>query len=495
MNQYEAQQISELLTERGFLQAKAGEKAELAVVHGCAVTSRAMAKSRQAARTMLARHDTVLLSGCAARWARQGEPELEETIGLVCEARDIAKVLCKLGNGPNTVGTKSASISQESTAHGGDKQCMRTMPAMSGAVAGSPIKPLSNGIPPETSRQVKRKNTCCSANLNGDPGTDNGALGPISKFFGHERAFVKVQDGCDCFCSYCIVPYLRTEVSWRPVGEVLDEIAGLLGNGYREVVLTGVHLGAYGFDSTVRAGRDRRGQASLAELVELAARTPGLQRLRLSSLEPGEVGEELLEVMANSAIVAAHLHLPLQSGSDRILKAMRRPYGSADFRKVVERIRVRWAGATITTDVIVGFPGESEQDFQETMSLAREVGFARMHIFEYSARKGTAAAGMANQIRRSVRQERSRRMRSLASELARQYQESLRGRELRVLVESKRSPDGFQAGLCEQYFSVRFAADEDLTGRMVRVQMEKVDDIGACGRLLGVESETVKAVS
>jgi len=267
---------------------------------------------------------------------------------------------------------------------------------------------------------------------------------------------------------------------------VVRELRELVANGYREVVLSGVHLGAYGHRTAVRKGWNGKGREYLAELLTEVAAIEGLERVRLSSLEPGDLSEELLEVMRANENIAKHLHLPLQSGSERILSRMKRQYTPREFLETVERARSRCRSMAISSDVIVGFPGETDEDFQATMNLARDVGFVRTHVFEFSAREGTAAAKMSGQVPGRVRQERSRQMRRLGEELARQRQEGLIGQQLEVLVEGKVEADGLPGGLCEQYFRVGFEAEEDLTGQMVSVLLEEVDQTGARGRLLAV---------
>lgn len=357
---------------------------------------------------------------------------------------------------------------------------MMTTKAKATAVASNPVtKPLSNHIQTGWQKQVK-----------GDfQGTEHGkkaVLRPINGFGGHQRAFVKIQDGCDSFCSYCLVPQLRPRLGSRAPQDVLKEIRQLAQNGYREIVLTGVHLGAYGQDTTRRKGRTEHSPAVLAELLRQVAGTEGLERVRLSSLEPSELSDELLEVMVKNPVIAKHLHLPLQSGSERILKCMNRPYTPEEYLGTVDRAHRSCGQMTITTDIIVGFPGETADDFQATMAVAEQVKFARIHVFEFSPRAGTAAAVMPEQLPKQIKQQRSQEMRRLGNMLAKQHQMSLIGQEMKVLVEERRSPNGLQAGLAEQYFSVRFKSEENLAGQMVSVLLEAVDEIGPCGRLLVV---------
>ena len=479
VNQYEAQQISELLERLGLRAARRAEAADVAVVHSCAVTSRAIAKSRQAvSRFLRQRTLDVLVSGCAARWAGLEFTKLGPTVKLVHDAQNITSVLYKIISKQGAPATISANINQGSKAPGRNEQCMTTPKIEATAVASNPdSKPLSNHIQTCWTKQVKDEFQDVGLNK-------KAVLGPITWFSGHQRAFVKVQDGCDAFCSYCLVPYLRPTMSWRSPEKVLQEIGQLVRNGYREVVLTGIHLGAYGQRTTVRKAWKDHSSKSLVGLLKQVAGTEGLERVRLSSLEPGEFSDELLGVMAENPIIAKHLHLPVQSGSEKILRRMNRKYTPAEYLATVEKARRDCGQMAISTDIIVGFPGETDEDFRATMVVAEQVRFFRTHIFEFSPRAPTAAAEMSGQVPKKIRQQRSQEIRKLGSMLAKQHQEDLIGQELRVLVEDKRNPDGLLSGLCEQYFSVRFESERNLAGQIVPVLLEEVDQIGARGRLL-----------
>jgi threonylcarbamoyladenosine tRNA methylthiotransferase MtaB len=275
----------------------------------------------------------------------------------------------------------------------------------------------------------------------------------IRRFDGHQRAFVKVQDGCLLNCSYCIIPQVRPTLRSRPADEVIEEVGRLVAAGYREVVLTGIHLGHYGIDRS--RGRPRAEWTRLWHLLERLARLPGDFRLRLSSLEAAEARDDLVHVMAREPRVCPHLHLCLQSGSDRILARMKRRYRAAGFLERCRRIRAALDQPALTTDVIVGFPGETDADFEDTCRVARAVGFARIHVFSYSPRQGTPAARWPEVVPPAVVAERRARLRALERELAGAYHRSLVGRRLDVLVESA-DPDraGFVRGTSCRYAPV-----------------------------------------
>jgi threonylcarbamoyladenosine tRNA methylthiotransferase MtaB len=255
----------------------------------------------------------------------------------------------------------------------------------------------------------------------------------ISRFDGHQRAFVKVQDGCLLGCSYCIIPSVRPVVRSRPIAEVAAEVERLAAAGFPEIVLTGVHLGHYGID--LSRGRPRGQWQRLGRLLQRLCELPGDFRIRLSSLEAAEARDDLVRVLAEQPRICPHLHLCLQSGSDRILARMKRRYTAAGFVERVRRIRAALDAPAFTTDVIVGFPGETDADFEATCRVVREVGFARLHVFSYSPREGTPAAQLGEAVSPAVVARRREQLRELEREQRRAYHARLVGRTLDVLVE------------------------------------------------------------
>jgi len=257
----------------------------------------------------------------------------------------------------------------------------------------------------------------------------------ISGFGRRHRAYVKVQDGCMLRCSFCIIPHVRPELTSRPLTHILDEVRRLVDNGYREVVLTGIHLGHYGVDWNRKLPKER--WTRLSHLVRAIAELPGDFRVRLSSIEATEVTRELIDVMEeHGEKVCPHLHISMQSGSDSVLRRMRRRWGSQRFVDRCQLLAERLDQPAITTDIIVGFPGETDAEFQETCDVSRRVGFSKIHIFPFSARRGTPAADLPNQLPKTLKQERSRELARLETELRDEYFSSLRGKRLRVLLES-----------------------------------------------------------
>jgi threonylcarbamoyladenosine tRNA methylthiotransferase MtaB len=275
----------------------------------------------------------------------------------------------------------------------------------------------------------------------------------ISRFDEHQRAFVKVQDGCLLNCSYCIIPHVRPTMRSRTPQEIAAEVEQLVENGYREIVLTGIHLGHYGLD--LSRGKPKNQWQRLWHLLERLAEVPGDFRIRLSSLEAAEARDDLVRVMAEQPRVCPHLHLCLQSGSDRILARMKRRYRSAGFLERCRRIRAALDRPAFSTDVILGFPGETDADFEDTCRVVREVGLARIHIFSYSPRAGTEAAHWRESVPPAVVAERRARLLEIEKELTDSYCRSLIGKRLDVLIEGAdpRRP-GFVRGTACRYVPV-----------------------------------------
>ena len=293
---------------------------------------------------------------------------------------------------------------------------------------------------------------------------------------GRHRAYVKVQDGCLLRCSYCIIPFVRPELTSRPLEHIVEEVQRLTEAGYREVILTGIHLGHYGVDWNRDQPKEK--WVRLATLVQELAELPGDFRIRLSSIEATEVTRELIDIMRQySRRIVPHLHLCLQSGSDNILRAMRRRWSTKMFLDRCDKLKDALHKPALTTDVIVGFPGETEEDFQRTSQTCREAGFSKIHVFPFSPRRGTPAATMDQQIEKSIKEERVKRLLDLEQELREKYFNSLVGEQLEVLVEKSKPiaeigqslPQALHRGTSCRYGAVEFAsADQELESRLVQ---------------------------
>ena len=275
----------------------------------------------------------------------------------------------------------------------------------------------------------------------------------------HTRAYIKIQDGCNQFCTYCIIPYARGRVRSRKKEDIIAEIKGLVARGYKEVVLTGIHISSYGTDF---------GQAGLLELVQSLQEIDGLHRIRLGSLEPRIVTKEFATELAKLSKVCPHFHLSLQSGSLNTLKRMNRHYTPSEYLKGVEELRGAFHNPAITTDVIVGFPGETEEEFEETKKFLEKINLYEMHIFKYSIRKGTIAAKMPDQIPDPVKAERSDVLLEMEAKQSREYRETYIGQKVSVLFEEEKTilGENYQIGHTPQYVKVAYRTKENLSNQI-----------------------------
>ena len=278
----------------------------------------------------------------------------------------------------------------------------------------------------------------------------------IDKFTTHTRAYVKVQDGCDNFCSYCVIPYVRGSIRSKDFQTAIQEVQTLVLNGHQEIVLTGIHTGSYGYGT----------EHDLTDLIHEISQFEGLKRIRISSIEVTELNDKFLEELASNPKICNHMHIPLQAGSDEILKRMNRKYTLEEFGAKLKQIREIRPDIAITTDIIVGFPGETEELFLKTMATAKEFQFSKIHVFPYSLREGTKAAVMDGHVSNEEKHERSKRLTELSKELERDYAMKFLGKEVDVLIE--RNNEGFTSN----YLRVR--SDQDISNNTL-VTLEIVD--------------------
>ena len=283
------------------------------------------------------------------------------------------------------------------------------------------------------------------------------------------RAYMKVQDGCNRFCTYCIIPFARGPIRSRTIEDSVREARTLADRGFKEIVLTGIHIGSFGMDL---------GDMRLIDLIEAIAEVDGIERIRLSSVEPLIITDDFMERAVKTGKLCDHFHLSLQSGSNNILKAMNRRYTREDYIEKANIIRKYMPHAGLTTDIIVGFPGESQEDFEDSMKIVKEVGFSRIHVFKYSKRKNTRAAVMKNQIDGNVKKERSEKLIALGEE----YQEIFERENMKttqsVLFEEKH--DGVYYGYTTNYIRVKAKSEEDLTNKIKKVKILDTGEIANC---------------
>ncbi len=387
VNQYDSQAMLELFEQAGYQARPFHERADVYVINTCVVTAAGESKSLQALRRARRQNPSaeIVVAGCLAQ--RDAEKLLQAGARLVIGNRDRAKVV---------------ELLHEAVGSGGALCAV-------GSLRSLPFEPLK-----------------------------------VSSNEGHARAVLKIQEGCDGRCAYCIIPRVRGAVRSRRLDEIREEAARLGAAGYREVVLTGIHLCSY--------GKDLPGTA-LPDAVRAAHGAEGIRRIRLGSLEPGAVTADFVRELASLPKVCPQFHLSLQSGSDAVLRRMRRRYSAEGFLAAAARLRGAFPGCALTTDVLAGFPEETEEEFQETFAFCRKAGFARMHVFPFSARAGTEAAGLPGQLPRAVKEGRARRLAALGLELAAAYARGLVGTVQEVLFEEER--DGSSRGYTPQYLQAR----------------------------------------
>ncbi|RJX32404.1 MAG: tRNA (N(6)-L-threonylcarbamoyladenosine(37)-C(2))-methylthiotransferase MtaB [Desulfurivibrio sp.] len=420
VNQFESASFLSGLKERGAEIVPFSGKADVYIINTCAVTGKAGAQSRQMIRRALKNNSRarLVVTGCYAQVATQ----------KVLEIGDWS--LCIVGNGYKH---RLVDIALS------DRHCDLEM-HMGDIGSEKEICPL-----------------------------------PVQHFpDDRTRAFLKIQDGCNSFCSYCIVPYARGRSRSLALAEALAQIKIFVDNGYREIVLTGIHAGMYGLDLVP--------PVRLVDFIKQATAGFPAIRFRLSSLEPGEVQDDLLELMATRRNFMPHLHIPLQSGDDRILKEMNRRYRAADFVRLIKRIREKIPQAAIGVDVLVGFPGEDEAAFDQTYALLAGLPITYLHVFPYSKRTGTAAAGLANQVPGPAKDDRVARLRLLSDRKKTEFYRQHLGTSRPVLAENRNNRYRLMRGFTDNYIPVLFPAQENMSNQIVDVFLDRLEDGIVFGR-------------
>ena len=292
----------------------------------------------------------------------------------------------------------------------------------------------------------------------------------ISEVRDRARALVKIQDGCDRFCSYCIIPYTRGPVRSRKLESIVNEVERIVANGYKEVVLTGIHVASYGKDL---------GEKGLIDVIEEISKVKGLERIRTSSVEPIIITEDFVARLSKLPKFCPHFHLSLQSGSDSVLKRMNRRYTSLEYKQAVDTIRKSFPLAAITTDVIVGFPEETDSEFQETYEFLKEIKLYETHIFKYSPREGTKAALMNDQVEPSIKTQRSDMLLELNKKHKLEFEQRHIGKEVGILVET--FENGYAIGHTQNYIKVGVKTQEDLTNNIITAEIKAISDLFVLG--------------
>lgn len=406
VNTYESNVMADVLHNHGYQEGTDQDALAVAVINTCTVTNTADQKSKKLIRRVIHHHPEaiVVVVGCLSQNKKE-------------EVMAIPGVAVVLGNV--------------------DKSHLLTYIAayQKTGVQQVSVGPLEN-VPFET---MKLNN------------------------FNKTRAFVKIQDGCNNFCSYCIIPYTRGDVRSKKREDVLEEVRSLIAHGHKEIVLTGIHTGNYGAEFK---------QYQFADLLEELVQISGLERLRISSIEITELNERVLAVLEKSPILVDHLHVPLQSGSDSVLKRMNRKYNSAYFMEKIAKIRSIRPNISITTDVIVGFPGESWEEFTQTITTIQRICFTKLHVFPYSRRVGTVADQMPDQIAEVVKKERVHQLMALSKQLEIEYMEKFIGTEVTFLPEIYR--DGFLIGHTGNYLNIKVRGPKEQLNQDCLVLLESI---------------------
>ncbi|MBR2744530.1 MAG: tRNA (N(6)-L-threonylcarbamoyladenosine(37)-C(2))-methylthiotransferase MtaB [Clostridia bacterium] len=279
------------------------------------------------------------------------------------------------------------------------------------------------------------------------------------------RAVIKVQDGCDRFCTYCLIPFARGHIRSRKIDNVLDEVKKIVADGYKEIVVTGIHIASY--------GRDFKDGTSLIDLLEQINGVEGLQRIRISSIEPIIMTDDFVDRLSKLDKICDHFHLSLQSGCTSTLKRMNRRYTAEEFYDATQRLRAKFPNASLTTDVIVGFPGETDEEFSETYDFLKKIDFYQMHIFKYSPRKGTKAAVMPNQVDGKIKEERSKKLIDLSKANELEHNKKYIGKVVEVLFEE--GEDGIYKGHTKNYMCVKYKSNENITNKILKVNISKIE--------------------
>lgn len=420
VNQYESEEIAELLKQNGYEITDSKQSADVYIVNSCTVTAESNRKTRQAVRHFKTKNpdSIVVLTGCVP----QAFPD--EAI----ELSDYADII--LGNNNNR----------------------------------SIIEDLNR------LKEQKSKNCIIDIKQHTNEIEYNGGI--ISEFEGHTRAFVKIQDGCNRFCTYCAIPYARGRSRSKPLEDIKNELKNLADGGFKEVVFVGINLSAYGKEIGY----------TLADAVVAAEETDGIERIRLGSLEPDHITKEMMSIFAKCRKFCPQFHISLQSGCDTVLKRMNRHYTSAEYKELVKNLRNTFDDVSITTDIITGFPGETEDEFNTTVEFVKTIEFDKVHVFPYSIREGTKAAKMDSQLPNNIKSGRAAALGKICEELRAQNFTRNTDKVFSVLFETPK--DGYQCGYTKNYTPVKVLTAENLTNEIKDVYITEASDDYCIGRLV-----------
>ncbi len=453
VNTYETDAMQQMLEEAGYTIVPFSEEADVYIINTCSVTNIADRKSRQMLHRAKKKnpHAIVVAAGCYVQTATEqakkdasidiliGNNQKQHLVALLEEYENRKKHLAELLEEYDHRKQQEAELLEEcdhrkkQEAENHEEYDVRKQ-EMAAAFEGNLVDVIDINHKQQSYEELK-----------------------VSSPTDHTRAFLKVQDGCNQFCSYCIIPYARGRVRSRAMDDVLAETRRLAENGFQEIVLTGIHLSSYGVDCGT----------TLLELITNIHQIEGICRIRLGSLEPGIITEEFVAAIASMEKVCPHFHLSLQSGSDTVLRRMNRKYTTSAYAEKCALLRKYFSNPALTTDIIVGFPGETDEEFAETLAFVQQISFYEIHVFKYSKRDGTAAARMKEQIPEAVKTKRSHSLMEAADRLKEAYVCSYRGKQVEVLFEDCVVVDGvsYYEGYTPEYVKVRIQTEESLANK------------------------------
>lgn len=419
VNQYETEAMIEMFEKDGYIKVESEDLADVYVINTCTVTHMSDRKSRQYIRKMKKKNPDAIIAvvGCYSQVSPEEILEIED-VNLVMGTNDRRNIVENI--------KKITSEDKVSTVD--DIMKVKEFEAIE-----------------------------------------------INQTNGKTRAFIKIQDGCDRYCTYCIIPYARGRIRSRSLDDIVKEIENLAVNGFKEVVLTGIHVASY--------GRDLRDGSSILSVIKEVDKIEGIERIRLSSVEPILFTEEFVDEICKIEKLAPHYHLSLQSGCDETLKRMNRRYSAAEYKEIVDILRNRIPDVSITTDVIVGFPGETNEEFSSTLNFLKELELMHTHVFKYSPRKGTPAATMENQVDSQMKNMRSNTLLSLCKKNFAKFAERFTDRPMRVLFEEVDN-NGYYEGLTDNYIRIKVKSDKDLCGDFYNVMITEIMDEHCIGKLV-----------
>ena len=417
VNQYESQALGEALAREGFLIVPSSEEADIYIINSCTVTAESDKKTRQAVRRFKRQHpdSTVVLTGCMPQAYPNAAAELDAA-DIVAGNKNNSEIPAMI---KNYLKTRSREINIEQ--HQKDEQF-----------------------------------ACCS----------------INSFDEKTRAAIKIEDGCNRFCSYCIIPYARGRVRSKPLDIIREEAQSLADNGYTEIVLVGINLSSYGTDCSL----------SLCDAVKAICEIPTIKRVRLGSLEPDHMTDEMIDGLKSQPKLCPQFHISLQSGCTETLKRMNRHYDADEYERICKKLRKSFEDCTITTDIMVGFAGETNEEFEKSLAFAEKIGFEKVHVFPYSQRKGTRAAEFPNQIDGKTKDERVHRMIALTEKLRYDFLKSQIEKTVEVLIETK-DENGYSTGYTANYTPVK-TSDSAECGEYCKIKITAAETDSCVGKII-----------